>query len=421
MSKENGITIILVIILYEFIFNKKGDIKNITKRELFVLVALFIMLLLPLIVYRSAIYANFTTEYKRWGFTLGERYLTQFRVLVFALSLLLLPLPQWLSATHDIAVSKSLFSPTTTLPSIFLMTFLFIFSLVRMKKNPYFSFAVLFFFATMSVEIIMPIELFYEQRMYLPSIFLIGVAVDFIVNNYYDKHKRFVIVTFLIIVVLFSAFTLVRSEAWKSELTLWNDVLSKYPKNGRAIHNIGIFYSQKGDNKKALEYYEKALRYYDEQTLNVSVGAYGEGRQEVAGAYYSAGIALYSLGNYNTALKYYEKALEIDFKIYGEEHPNVAKVYNNIGLVWAKLGDYKKVLEYSEKALNIRLKVYGEIHPTVAGAYNNIGVTYNKLGDYKKALEYYEKAYAIYVKLLGEENPTTKQVKMNIEKIKAAQ
>jgi hypothetical protein len=48
-----------------------------------------------------------------------------------------------------------------------------------MKKSPYLSFAILWFFITISVESsILPLEMAYEHRMYLPCIFLIGAFVQ---------------------------------------------------------------------------------------------------------------------------------------------------------------------------------------------------------------------------------------------------
>ena len=451
MSKENGITVILVIVLYEFIFNKKGDIKNITKKELLILLALFVILMTPVIIYRAAIIHQFSgREYEWWGFTLGERYLTQFRVMVFALSLLLLPLPQRLSVTHDIAISKSLFTPITTLPAIFLMTFLFIFSLMRMKKNPYFSFAALVFFITISVEVILPLELFYEHRMYLPSIFLIGVAVDYAVQKYYERSRKTVMAALISLVILLSVLTMIRGLVWENEFTLWNDVLSKYPEESRAIFNLGFTYYQSGDYEKALEIekkalniylklygeyhpdvancygsigliysnlgdYKKSLEYY-EKALNIDLKIYsGEEYSHLAGIYSSIGLALSNLGDYKKALEYYKKTLEIDLKIYDETHRFIAGDYSNVGLALNKLGDYDNALKYNEKALALRLKNYGEEHPDVAEAYVNLGETWYSLGDYKKALEYSEKAYAIDIKLLGSEHPDIKMIINNIK------
>ena len=126
--------------------------------------------------------------------------------------------------------------------------------------------------------------------------------------------------------ILFSALTVVRSKVWENGVTLWSDVLSKYPKNGRALSSIGLVYSQKGDYKKALEYYKKTL--------------------------------------------------DIDLKIYDEIHPYIAADYCNVGLALNKIGDYDNALKYNEKALDIRLKLYGEEHPDVAEAYINLGETF---------------------------------------------
>ena len=128
-------TLIPVIILYEIVFVKKGEIKSITKSEKVFLAVLLMIMLTPVFIYSELIYQGFAQGSSKFGLTLYERSLTEFRVLVFYLSLLVLPLPGRLCILHYFEKSTSFISPVTT-----------IFSII---------------FITLSVETIMPIELMY--------------------------------------------------------------------------------------------------------------------------------------------------------------------------------------------------------------------------------------------------------------------
>jgi hypothetical protein len=253
-SKQNVIIFPLIIILYELVFVRKGDIKSISRNEKVLLILLIVMLISPLVIFWSQIQNKLLTVSQTWGFTYYERELTQFRVLVFYLSLMILPIPSRLSLTHDIIKSTSLFSPVTTFFSIIFILALFVLSILRIKKSPYFTFAVLWFFITMSVEALMPIELMYEHRMYLPSIFLIGAAVNYVVEKFYGKRKQVVISAFLALIILWGSFTAIRGKAWESELTLWTDTVKKYPDDPRANCNLGTAYKNLNLDDKAKYY-----------------------------------------------------------------------------------------------------------------------------------------------------------------------
>ena len=62
-------------------------------------------------------------------------------------------------------------------------------------------------------------------------------------------------------------------------------------------------------------------------------------------AYNNLGIAYYSLGDFDEALKCYKNAIKFA--------PNFAKPYCNIGVIKEKQGKIKEAIEYYDKALEI--------------------------------------------------------------------
>ena len=100
-----------------------------------------------------------------------ERILTQFRVVLYYLTLLVYPHPSRLNLDYDFPLSKSILDPPTTLISMVIIFGLIGYGLWVAKKRPILSFCILWYFGNLVIESsIFPIEMIYEHRLYLPSI-----------------------------------------------------------------------------------------------------------------------------------------------------------------------------------------------------------------------------------------------------------
>jgi protein O-mannosyl-transferase len=106
--------------------------------------------------------------------TLGQRLLTEPRVLWEYLRLLWLPHPYTAGVFNDqVAVSTSLTHPWTTLPALTGVLALISAAVVFRKRVPVAATAVLFFFVGHAMEsTTIPLELYFEHRNYLPSLLL---------------------------------------------------------------------------------------------------------------------------------------------------------------------------------------------------------------------------------------------------------
>jgi Tfp pilus assembly protein PilF len=355
-SKQNGVIFPIVVFMYELVFVKKGDIKNITKKEKLFFAALFLILFVTLLLYSTNIYNGVTVGYSMRDFTMYERQLTQFRVLVFYLSLLALPLPGRLSVTHYFVKSTSFISPITTLISFVFLVLLFVLAVVRVKKSPYLSFAIFWFFITISVEsTILPLEMAYEHRMYLPCIFLIGALVDFVIKRFYNTRKIPVIAAFLVIAILFGALTAVRGKDWKNETTLWTLAAKKYPNDSRTHYNLGTEYKDTGDLKEAKKNFLLAIKYNAEHFL----------------AHNNLAIIYDMSGDSQRAIEHYKRSLEIDPKFHNAAY-NLAALYRDTGN-----------FDESNKYFNVSIS----IKPGFYQAYLDLASNYSIKKDYEKALE----------------------------------
>jgi hypothetical protein len=102
---------------------------------------------------------------------MAERLLTQSRIVLYYLSLLIYPHPSRLNLDYDFPLSKTLLDPPTTLISILLIVGLIGFSIWTAKKRPVLSFCILWYFGNLLIESsIFPLEMVYEHRLYLPSV-----------------------------------------------------------------------------------------------------------------------------------------------------------------------------------------------------------------------------------------------------------
>ncbi len=171
-SKENVAILPLFIVLYEFYFFQN---LNLSPKGRKILVG-FVGALLILGAFGFAIwserYINVIIEgYEYRTFTMSERVLTQFRIVLYYVSLLIYPHPSRLNLDYDFPISKTILDPPTTLVSILLVAGLIGYSIWAAKKRPLISFCILWYFGNLVIESsIFPLEMAYEHRLYLPAV-----------------------------------------------------------------------------------------------------------------------------------------------------------------------------------------------------------------------------------------------------------
>jgi hypothetical protein len=114
-SKEIAGVLPLMLALYEFYFFQGLELGAVRKKWPWLIGILVIFLVIALVFLGPHFIRGVFAGYQDWDFTLGERLLTQLRVVMYYLSLLLFPLPSRLNVDYDLAVSHSLFNPVSTL------------------------------------------------------------------------------------------------------------------------------------------------------------------------------------------------------------------------------------------------------------------------------------------------------------------
>ena len=215
LSKENGALLLLLIFLYELIILKPQS--NLFRNRAF-----YSWFIIFIIIPSMALLFYLLNRIPPWdniiqarGFSPAERLLTESRIIIDYLYHLLLPQAYTGGLYNDdIVVSSSLISPITTLFSVLTIITLLIFSIFIRKKHPLLSLAILFFFLAHLMESgLVMLELYFEHRNYLPSIFLfLPIAATLIASTKLRSiyKQLIVIITISIIAIL----TLQRTLLW---------------------------------------------------------------------------------------------------------------------------------------------------------------------------------------------------------------
>lgn len=152
---------------------------------------------------------------------------------------------------------------------------------------------------------------------------------------------------------------------------------------GNALLNLGNANIILGDYPKALQYFTDAQHLFENLVIKNNI----DKQKGLAKALGSIGIVFSEQSNYSKALQYYLKAVKIYEQIKDEEKS--AKLYNNIGIVYKSQQADFKALEYFIKAQKIQEK---RNDPNIGITYTNIGNGYMNQDNLPKAFEYYGKA-----------------------------
>jgi tetratricopeptide (TPR) repeat protein len=267
-AKENAATLPIAIIMLEVIFFQDLSSSRTRKRIFWITAGTGLgVVLLGTLFFLKGDPLGFLEHYSERSFSPLQRLMTESRILIFYLTLIFYPVPTRLSIEHDFALSTSLVNPWTTLISILLIFGLIGVGVSQIRRRPVLSFAVLFFFLNHLIESsIIGLELIFEHRNYLPSLFIffpVAVGIKWLLDYYRDQKRgmHHVMVAFVTLVIMgLGIGTYVRNITWFTEKSLWEDAMQKAPNSKRPYHNLAWgHYWRNGQYDKALELYEKTL------------------------------------------------------------------------------------------------------------------------------------------------------------------
>lgn len=208
-----------------------------------------LLLLLPALLVVVAMLRGAPTlmgGYAIRDFGMGERLLTECRVLWSYLRWIALPDLRQLGLYHDdIAVSRGLLQPGTTLPAVAGVLLLLTGAMALRQRLPLLSFGILWFFAGHVMESsVLPLELVFEHRNYVPLYgLLLGIVGTLAGFDVPAETRRLLVTVAILVGLLFGGLTALRAEEWRSPLAFAVYEGGHHPDSPRAQYEIGAILS----------------------------------------------------------------------------------------------------------------------------------------------------------------------------------
>ena len=363
-SKENAIMMPFFIVLYELFFFQKLKFKWQKRQYIIILSAVMIFLIGTVFAYLGS--HPFESLLKSYGvreFSLGERLLTQPRVIIFYISQILLPLPSRLNLEHDFTLSYSLLNPPFTLFALLGVFSMILLAIFLAKRDRLLSFCLFWFLGNLIIEsTIIPLEIIFEHRTYLPSMLLILFLV--LVTHKIISTRSHKIIILCLIFSLFASLTYTRNAVWSSGISIMEDMAKKSPNKFRIQHNFGRALGLAGRLDEAVFHLRKAVELNPKHEIGYeSLGqalmsqkkylqaaeAFSKGLKVKPSAMmqFEMGRALALLGKHNNAIYYYNKALTGNRFI-------KYKVLYHLGLSLSQLGKHQKAIDKYNQALLLK-------------------------------------------------------------------
>lgn len=230
----------------------------------------FIHLPLALIVAYFALFweARVLKGFAWRPFSLTERLLTEVRILVDYAGQLVVPRIQTAGLYHDnYPVSTGLLAPPSTLLAILAVAAALAAAIALRRRLPVAAAAVLFFLAAHAVEsTVVPLELYYEHRNYLPAV-LPAFALAFGVVRLFDRQPLAACLAGVALVTLLSSFTLARAALWGDPAQQALTWAEENPGSPRAQQHAAIAYLEAGIPELASAALDEGIRHNPDSSM----------------------------------------------------------------------------------------------------------------------------------------------------------
>jgi len=452
-SKQNTATLPIFILLYEWIFFQNFKPVQLKHIKRIGLLAIIVFLAAGLYYLGGDPLERLFNGYAHRNFSLGQRVLTELRVIVYYISLCVFPGSKRLVLDHDYPLSQSLISPVSTIFSLTAIVMLIAVALYHPKNRTMLFFATFWFFGTLMIESsIVPIEIIYEHRNYLPFM-MPCLLVAFYAYRLLYGYKLFFIGILVVASAVLGFEAYQRNAVWQDPVVFAWDGVDKAPNKFRPRYNLGLNLKDQGRMEEAKTALQKALTMKPNkpQPTEKKAVAYNtlgyvlmeNNEPEKAIESYSMAIELkpdyrfaiinlakvmlkqkkplaainhlesvlskhpadaeinLTLGDAYTQINKLSKAA-YHFKRALSSAPNHVKAHNSLGSVLAQQGQLDKAIAHFRQAIRI--------DPQFANAYSNLGNALAKSGRLKEAITSYEKALAI--------NPDYQTARRNMHKVR---
>ncbi|MFO8057541.1 MAG: tetratricopeptide repeat protein [bacterium] len=329
-SKEIASALPVVCILYELLLIRRKDPKASRNAALGLVVFTGLLAVLAgVALFATGLGESYLSSYAELGYGPWQRLLTESRIIAGYLGAIAFPHPVRLALDHHPQVSASLFSPVTTLPAVLLMIAVLAAGAFALWRGKLTGLLFLGFMVSLAPESsFIPVELEYDHRMYLPSLFVIPPVVLWLLREVNLKSSA---IFMCVVILMLSALSFSRNQAYGSKLSIWADTVEKAPGKVRPWSNLCGALLEEQRPHQALTACRLACELGPDNAdpfINRAVALYRLGRNKKAGSFLSRAVAefpesasaRFNYGRYlekiekkpASAQKQYRRALKLD-------------------------------------------------------------------------------------------------------------
>ncbi len=389
LSKESAIAFLIIIPLSMIMIQKK-EIKSSLKA----LIPLGLMTFLFLIIRHNVI----GTSTQSNGLSILENVLnastsiwqttaTKSVILFHYIRLLFVPWPlTWDYSYNQIPLVN--WTSVTAWMGLMIYGLLFIYALLQFKKQPLFSFLILFFFISSSPTnnlFLINGATIGERFLFVPSLafttgFILLLANVFKLNldEYSGKSKTAFTGLAILILLVFSVMASNRTADWKSNLVLFEKGVERSPNSSRAQYSLATEYltqsKETSDPNEKNNFLQQSLIHF-----NKSLEILPENKL----SHYNSGLCYVQLGDTNNAIIRYKRAIELD--------SNYIMPVNNLGVLYQARQQFDNAQRYYEMALKIDPNAKTPVK-NLGDLFIMKGIYYSQFGDNVQAMNAYLKS-----------------------------
>lgn len=425
-SKEIAVTLPFFILLVEWYFLQDLSKNWFKKWSPFVFAVATLLFAAAYLYAGKSFFELNEARALEWQFTTGERLLTEFRVVIYYLTLIFLPHPSRLFLDYDYPLSHSLVDPATTIFALVAIIVLFVSAILLAKRQRLISFCMLWYLGNLVLESsIINLEIIYEHRTYLPSMFVWPLVVALALKI---GHQKSVVAALCCIIVLFSFWTYQRNGDYADEVVLWTKNAAKFNNKPRIAINLGKALAVKGRLAEAKTQFLRTIRldphypraHYDLANIYAIEGNTEEAikhyRLELKNnfdypkCHYNLAYNLAQTGRYSEAVYHYQQAIRLKstfapyhsdlgralFKVGKKEEaaasfrlalslqPDFIEALDNLGMTLASLNKLDEAIKVIQHLL--------ELNPADATAHFNLGNLFRRQNRLSEAMHHFQEA-----------------------------
>ncbi len=420
ISKETGITFLVIIPLIIYFFTDTSWKKTLTVCVVLIVISIVYLLIRSIVL--GDVHMNVSNSVLNNTLVAAPNFISR-EVTVFYILLrylLLLVFPHPLSCDYNFSEIKiQTVTDPLALFGLLLFTGLGIYSIINLRKKSMVGFGILFFLITIapvSNVFLLIGSTMAERFLYIPSLGYCFILTYFLINftkvnsiksNFQSlaqavKLNPTLFACLLVVLGLYSFKTYSRSADWKDNYTIFNHDAEVSVNSATAHFNKGyelivnLYGKEKNIQTKnnyndiAIEEFTKAINIYP---------YYSEFYFKLANCYYNK-------DDYKSALLNYEKAMRLTSKTTPKVFRDLASIYDKTNQFDKELNILDSAIKYTPDSAGLHndkgcvffsLKRYNDaineyqkaiiLNPKLAIAYKNMGSSFINIGNYKQALE----------------------------------